>query len=125
MGLLDTIKAGVNTAFSVVDDLLSTVDYYSFEGSDYDADTGTPTTRYVSYSNVKILIEDYSRREVDGENIQSQDKKVSIPADNLAVNPKPKDKFFESTGQEWRVVDYDPSTDPAKAMHVLQCRRVI
>lgn len=125
MGLRDIILGGVDTAFKIVDDLLTEIEYFSYESSSADATTGVITTRYVNQVGVKVLYDNYERREVDGDNIQSQDKRVSIPFNNIKFVPKPKDKLREDNGQEWRVVDFDRETDPARAMYILQCRRII
>lgn len=124
MGLQEIIKGGVDIAFGVIDDLLTNVKYFRYDSSENDLTTGEVITNYTQQRNVKVLFEDYRVSEVDGENIKAQDKKVSIPYSNVTWEPKSKDKLREASGQEWRVVEYDRSTDPIRAMHVLQCRRI-
>ena len=124
MGLLDVVRNAVDNAFDIIDAFTSDIEYCSYEDTDFSVTSGEGTDRYASQAGVQVLMEDYLERDIDGTSIQAKDKKVSIPYKNLDFVPKTKDKIIETSGNEWVVMDFDPSTDPVNALYILQCRRV-
>lgn len=131
MGLDTTIKKLTATAFNVVKDILINASYLEIDvnNSRYDVEKGRTIFYGKEHENLKFLFEEYDQKEIDGENINSEDRKISIPSlslkrsDDSLIIPKVKDVIkINSDLTEWSIVNF--KTDPIEALWILQARKV-
>lgn len=126
MGLVADIQAAVSQAFEALDDVPVAITYLSAAtaGDVYDpiAETVTPSDTSIS---VNAILTNFSKEEIDGDNIRPFDRRVLIVASDLVdglgnlVTPKVDDKMtFES--KTWQVQNV--GTDPTKSVWIVQAR---
>lgn len=129
MGLKEAFKAAAQAAFNAAGNVKNTVTYISVSEPTYDTSTGAVSWNNTSYSNISVITDEYSNREIDNQPVGSRegdrailpgDKKVYILYDDLTPTPKENDRITIS-GQDWTVIGH--YVDPAQAMWQLQVRR--
>lgn len=123
MTLQSAFKAAAQTAFTVADSVLETVTYRSKTNAsaDYDpVDGEVDTDAYTAYS-VKMLIDQNTQRQIDGQAILAHDDFLLIPVDNLTPTPKLHDQIIRDS-EVWDIVYFE--TDPAQALWTFQVRRL-
>jgi len=120
MGIGATVQSAVQSAFTVMDDMLTTVTYRakSSGSATYNTTTGAVSESYTDYSVDGLLVR-YQSQEVDNVAIQPTDQKLLVPALDLTPTPKLNDIVVISS-VSWQVINF--SKDPAGAMYIIQLR---
>lgn len=120
MGLKATIAAAVSAGFKALDDLPEIVTYLARSASStYDPTTGTSTRNEAPYTLGGLFLE-YSKREIDGEQVKPHDQKFLFQQADLAVRPTLSDRILRADGKYWEVLAVNE--DPAHATWDLQIR---
>lgn len=120
MGLRAVIAGGVNTAFRALGDIPQAAVYHVKTPASYDPVVGTNAATNADHTLPRVLLEEFDRKVVDGQQILATDRKLSFPSDNLPVTAKAQDTITVA-GQDWRVIQV-LDADPAGAMTILQVR---
>ncbi len=121
MGLRDTFKNAAKSIVTAFGDVGVSTVYAQFSSATYNASAGSVGETFASTAGVIVIIETFTAAQIDGQNVQPNDKKVLIPAKNISgIVPKPADRVHVST-DVWNVVDV--KVDPAEALWELQVRR--
>ncbi len=131
MGLKGALQKAAKAVVKGLGDVAETITYRSFSSAPFSAASGTATRTETTITGVKVILSDYSSREIDarakgvpGEDaseIRETDRKALIPSLSLSVIPKTSDRVERAGGEIWEVIKVD--TDPATAAWVLQLRR--
>jgi len=123
MGLAETIQKAAKTAFVVIGNIPLTCTYTSVGTPVYVPATGVYSSTDTDYTELSILFEDYTAREIDqaGGVILATDLKASIPNVNLTPTPKVSDIITDSDSKKWTVEDV--LIDPARALWIMRARR--
>lgn len=128
MGLKEAFKAAAQAAFSAAGNVKTTISFTSVSDPTYNPANGGVTWNNTTYSNIDVILDEYSNREIDANPSGSRegnravlpgDKKVYILYDDLTPTPKAND-YVTISGQNWTVVG--TYVDPAQAMWQLQVR---
>lgn len=127
MGLRDTIRQGVSSAFTALGDLVVTVQYYQLTGEmvrDFDAGTVTPGVN--QYSLKQVALVRFVQKDLDKyPTIQPKNMKALFPSENLPVIPQPDDYFIVPIGSKfsgkWVVVQ--DLGEPSETLGKLEVRR--
>ena len=120
MGLKETIAGAVKSGFSALGNLAESVSYLAYSASStYNPTTGTETRSETSYSVSGLFLE-YSKRDIDGQQIKPHDQKFLFQQASLAVRPTLQDRLLRTDGKYWEVISV--SEDPAHATWELQMR---
>lgn len=121
MGLQETFRKAAQTITTAFGDVPASTVFRSFSSTTYNASAGTDATVYSSTAGVKLIFDVFQHRQVDGSNIEPDDKRALIPAKNISgVVPKPADQIREGT-TVWNVVNV--FSDPANALWDCQIRK--
>lgn len=122
MGLKNTLRNAVLTAFDALDDIPQKVTYQSVSATPVrDLDTGTFTRPSTPYILPKVVFTSFKSRERDkNPAIELEDVKVLFPRSDLPVKPKVQDTLIDAEGTFWEVIDF--KTDPAGVLATLQAR---
>jgi len=128
MGLKEAFKAAAEAAFSAAGNVKTTISFTSVSDASYNETTGAVTWNNTTYSNIDVILDEYSNREIDANPTGARegnravlpgDKKVYILYDDLTPTPKAND-YVTISGQNWTVIG--TYVDPAQAMWQLQVR---
>jgi len=121
VSLRATVRAGVKTAMKSVGDLKSTFTLLHRVMGVYDPITDT-TTATTTSTTVEGLLVGFEQREIDGENVKTDDQRALIDADLLpGIFPEKNDKITID-GVTWNVQRIlSPPTYP---LWILQIRKV-
>jgi len=120
MGLKSVFKSVAQTAFDVFDDIAVTATFSHVSGSPvYNPTTGIATAATVD-STIKVILDNYGAKDVDGVNILQTDMTAMVPVENISVTPSVHD-FFTIGSERWNIID--KKTDAAEAIWLLQVRK--
>lgn len=121
MGLKLAFQNAAQTVVTAFGDVPASTVYRSYASTTYNASAGTDVTVYSSTIGVKLIFDVFQHRQIDGTNIQPEDKRALIPANNIpGVTPKPTDQIREGS-TVWNVVNV--ISDPAGALWDCQIRK--
>ena len=122
MGLRSTIQKAAKSAVAATGDIAVSTNYHSLSSTlTYDASAGTNTVSYSTVAGVSVTFEVFSLSQIDGQNIQPEDKRALVPAKSISsITPKVNDQIKQS-GQTWEVQGV--RVGPAGALWDLQIRR--
>lgn len=120
MGLKDTLKSAVDTAFSVVDDLTTVVNYTNPGDVIYNPSSGLNTTTGDSVDSIKaIFIEQPSSLDTEAD-IEKINPQILLKAVDfsfaLTVNG-----YFTVDGVQFEVISW--STDPSNSLYTIDVAR--
>lgn len=116
----DLIKGAIQSGMNALGDGQETVTYTSVGTTSYNATTGVITTPKTTYA-VLMVMDQYSRREVDGDAIRPEDVKGLVAVLNLTPTPTLNDTVTRANGTVYSVISI--RTDPMDAHWQLQLRR--
>ena len=121
MGLRDSVKKAVKSAFVAIGDLKIDVNYWQ-KG---DADRNTTTRDVVSADRLHVLAVvfiDFDVKKIDNAAIRNGDVEIYFPANDLPIEPGLNDYIEEiDTKVIWNIIN--KKLDPAKALWILQARK--
>ncbi len=123
MSLYDTVRKGAATAYKVVDSMLLDAVYTSTGTAGYDPATGDVTNVGDQTFNIRVLREEYSDQQINGQNIRATDKRFSW-SDVMYPGFEPKTDDYlvlTATGERWNVVR--KMVDPVNAAWIVQARK--
>jgi|APSaa5957512535_1039671.scaffolds.fasta_scaffold05071_5 acyl-CoA hydrolase len=118
MGLKSTIQAVAKVAKTATEDLWTSVIFKSTASSGYNTATGAVTVSETS-TTIKVLLESYTERQVDGIHIMSTDMKATFLQEDLSGSPDTNDLVTHSS-KDWGVINV--KSDPADATWEIQLR---
>ncbi len=121
MGLRSAIQAAAQAAINATGDVAVSANYLSFTSATYNASAGTNVATYSTVAGVKIIIDVFTLKEMDGELVRPADKKALIPGQALgSVTPAENDQVvYDSV--TWNVKEV--MGDPADALWTLLIRK--
>lgn len=111
MSLLETVRAGIETAFAVGNEFVSVGTYYHRSGQgNYDADTDTMNPAATTISNVRFLKTSVDNTEREASPVAITDLKWLVPAVDLPVGFKPgeNDQCEPGDGLRYNIVASRP-----------------
>ena len=123
MGLAGQIQSAISSGFKAFDDIRKSCTYHSMGTISHDPSTSPPTeveTGGLDYTETLIIFTSYKLQDVDGSNIDINDKKALIVKSDYDFVPKKTDYILDGTDR-WDVESI--KIDPAEAMWVLQIRK--
>jgi hypothetical protein len=120
MSITDLIGSSLDTAFTILGELVPLGIYYRPSSGAYDpltdSKTGTPT----QYANIRMLPVGKNSQEITASPANVSDLKILIPSADLPVIPQQNDYVF------LRGVFYNIekiTTPPSDKLHILECRK--
>ena len=120
MGLKNAIQNAVKSGFQALGDVRVSAAHEAFSSTTVNASAGTQTTVYSTSENLKIIIDTFELRQVDGEVIQANDRMALIPQTEIpGLTPRVNDRL-KIDGLFWEIVQV--KFDPAVAMFTIQIR---
>ena len=119
MGLKATIAGAVAAGFAALGDLREDVTYRSLTAGTYNPTTGAVTRTETSTAISGVFME-YSKREIDGQQIQPHDRKFICQQAAFAGTPQLTDRLIRSDASNWEIIWV--KEDPAHATWELQVR---
>jgi len=120
MGLKETIAGAVRSGFTALGNLTESVTYKAYQTTSvYDVTLGTYTRVETSYTLSGVFLE-YTKKDIDGEQIKPHDQKFLFQQADLEVRPSLQDRIVRDSGAIWEVVWV--KEDPAHATWELQLR---
>lgn len=120
MGLKETVAGAVKAGFVALGNLPEAVTYQTFKSTSiYEASTGI-VTRQETVTRLAGLFTDYTKQEIDGQQIHPHDRKFLFQQADLAGRPTLQDRLTRRDGTSWEVVFV--KEDPAHATWELQVR---
>lgn len=120
MGLKETVQAGVRKGFASLGNLGEAVTYLATDASGvYDPDANTLTRKETATALSGIFLQ-YSKQEIDGQQIKPHDEQFLFLQSSLATRPTLQDRIRTIGGTYWEVVSV--RQDPAQATWSLQVR---
>ena len=124
MALKSNVQNIVGSVWTVLDDLRETVTYkvYASDNGDYNDTTGVVTrTETTETLTTQAVFTRYLKREIDGQAIRPDDRKVLIPNAKISAEPKVNDRITRADGTTWEVQEIQK--DPLEALWVLKVRQ--
>ncbi len=121
MGLRDTFKTAAVAAQDAFGDVFVSVRYEQHASIVYDVSSGVASA-VTSTIGASFVLQDYSQREIDNENVFPTDVKALVAQDRFAGTPTMEDTVvIAATSAEYEVVRV--MKDPADALWEMQLRR--
>lgn len=96
------IRSGVATAFSTAESIWDAGTYYKVTSGTYNPADGT-SPHTTTGTAVKAIFGMFHQREIDGQQVQSGDKKIFIRQTDLAVEPQRNDYYVDANAVRWDV----------------------
>jgi hypothetical protein len=124
VGFVDTILAGVETAFTLSSEFVVSGTYTKKSGNaDYDPSTDELVAENSNvFTNVRFLKTALSRQEREASPLSVQDAKFLVPAVDLPLkDPGENDFFVLATGERWNVLT--SKFVPGDVIHIIFGRR--
>lgn len=121
MGLRETIQNAIQSGMNAMGNIQESVTYTAVSETAYNTATGAMTVTKQTYTAVKAVFDQYSRKEMDGDAIRPEDQKVLIAKKNLTPIPGLNDTITRADATVWSVISVQ--TDPVNAHWQLQVRR--
>lgn len=121
MSLRHQVQAAVQAGIAAISDLAEQATYTSIATPSYEPSTGVITSPSTASAGVPMVFTSFSRMEIDGQVIRSEDLKAIIATRDLTPTPTVNDTITRADSTVWSVIGI--RTDPAGAAWVLQCRR--
>ena len=123
MGLLQTIKEGVDTAFDSVDDLvvLDAVVHRRVR-NEFDDNVLRTVIEYEDNTIPKVLVLSFTAEELENRGILPTDQKVLIKGVDSPVIPIPEDDQITISGVLWQIKGV--STAPMNVLITLRVRTI-
>ena len=121
MGLRDSVKRAVQSAFVAIGDLKIDVNYW--QKGDADRNSTTRTVESADRLHVlAVVFIDFDVKRIDNEAVRSGDVEIYFPADDLPIEPDLGDYIEEiDTKVIWNIIN--KKLDPASALWILQARK--
>ncbi len=121
MGLKSALGGAARAGVAALGDVAVSTNYESFTSATYDASTGANVASYATSAGVTLVFRNFSIAQVDGRQVQPEDKRALIPARNISgVTPGVNDRIVAG-GSVWEVQRV--AADPASALWDLQVRK--
>ena len=112
MGILDSVRAALDTGWSALGDLKQPVTVRRITRGTYTPETGTTTDNVLS-ETVDCILSGYAAELIDGTDIRVGDLQCVIRGKDISFRPEQGDSVTLPNGQIWRVMRatgdlYDP-----------------
>lgn len=119
MGLKDTIKTAVDSAFSAMDDLRTTITFKRVVES-YSATTGSVTNTATTYTITDAIKVRYKQNETQNSTVLPTDSKLIFKQADLAITPDLTDLITISS-VDHQIVQI--KEDPSNTIWIMQLRK--
>lgn len=121
MSLKTQIRQATRTALKEMSSVSESVTYQKMAvDSVYDPETGTPSRTSQAFP-VRGYFTSFKEDEVDGNNVQPGDQRLTFDVLDLSFEPRLADHVIDGAGLEWEVIAV--KTPPPKIIHILTVRR--
>jgi hypothetical protein len=122
-GLLNTVAAGVETAFELASELVVLGTYTKILGnSTYNPSTDTTDVNQEEIPAVRFLPTSVTLEEREASPVAITDTKFLVPGKDISgYDPGENDFFVLETGERWNVLMSRPT--PGKKLHIIFARR--
>lgn len=122
MGLLQTVRDGIDTAFDSAGDLVTAAVLHVKSRNDYDTNVLRPVITYTDTSIEKVLVTSFTAKELENRGILPSDQKVLIKGIDAPARPIPEDDRITISGKIWQIKGV--SAAPLNVLYILQVRAI-
>ncbi len=122
MGLLDSVRAALDTGWNALGDLKQPATIKRITRGIYSPETGT-TTDNVLTSTVDVILTGYEAELVDGTDIRVGDLRCVLRGKDISFRPEQGDSVTLPNGQIWRVMRATGDLYEPPIYHELTLRR--
>lgn len=122
MGVLDTVRAALDTGWDALGDLKQSVTVKRIARTTYNPSTGTTTDNVVSATTLCVLT-GYEAELIDGTDIRVGDLQCIIRGKDIDFRPEQGDSVTLPNGQVWRVMRATGDLYVPPIYHELMLRR--
>jgi len=120
MSLERNIKQVTKQALAQMTSIAENVRYARASAITYNPETGAPNRTSVTVP-LKAWFTSFEERQIDGNNVQPGDKRLTFAVLDLPFEPSLNDTVTDEAGEIWEVMNF--KIPPPKILFILQVRR--
>lgn len=122
MTLRNAIRKATKMALAAQGSIAVPVTYQRVGSTTVNTDTGQHTRNVLaSYSIPEAFFTSYKEREIDGNNVQPADKRMTVDAKHITLDPALHDYVVDDQGVTWEVINF--KIPPPRVILIFQVRR--
>ncbi len=120
MLLQNKFRSLADSVFQAITGVTKKAKYHKFTGGAYQSSTGSVGSSVETY-NVTVIVNDFRRSEIDGEQVLVEDKEILLPANQISSFSPSANDIVQFDQKLWQVVSVQ--TDAVEAVYTLQVRK--